>query len=74
MPKSNYTITDEIMNTLENRAEMLRLKNEALKAHLSRLEYTLSKIASFVAFHNQRAVLRAVDKDWNIRAGNRSTV
>jgi hypothetical protein len=26
----------------------------------------------FVFFHNARAVLRAVDKEWNVKAGNRS--
>ena len=61
MPKSNYTITDEIMNTLENRAEMLRLENEALKAHLSRLEYTLSKIAATTIYdrYNAKKIVEA---------------
>ena len=30
--------------------------------------------SNFIQFHNERAVLRAVDSDWNTRAGNRSKI
>ena len=59
----------------ENKIDLLSIRYRFRKDMITTERFLDEElIASFVEFHNQRATLRAVDKDWNIKVGNRSNV